>query len=108
MLEFERHLDEQIDFPVTLEANGNRQSLSGVDDLRMTIYRQTDLVAVVENDQDSCSIEEAGAGTEGDVRFSRAPGAPLVRGRYLCKFLCTIAGKPISFPQKGFIGLVIT
>jgi hypothetical protein len=109
MIEFERHLDEQIEFAVTLiDRDGNRQSVASVTDLRLTIYQQSDMAAVITDDHANCAIEESAAGTEGDVRYSRAPGAPLVRGRYLCKFLGTIATKPVAFPEKGFIALTIT
>jgi hypothetical protein len=106
---FERHLDEQIAFAVTLiDALGNRQSVLGSEDLRLTIYRQSDMVPVVANDHANCAIDESGPETAGDVRYSRAPDTVLVRGHYPCKFLCTIAGVPVAFPQQGFITLIIT
>lgn len=105
----EKHLDEQIEFAYTIfDAAGNRQSMGGVSDLRLTVYRQSDMAAVVTGDSAHCTIEETGVQTYGDVRYSRPPDGVLGRGRYWCKFLFTLGGIPLSAPEDQFIPLIIT
>jgi len=105
---FERHPDDELSIQVTvLDRNEQRQSLGGVTDLRMTIYRQSNMIAVVEDDHDGCTIDEHSAETAGNVTYRREPDGILTRGRYLMKFKATIAGEPISFPERGYIPLVI-
>ena len=105
----ERHLDEQIEFAMTCyDGNEQRQSVADVEDLRLTIYRRSNMAVVVANDHANCSIDETGPETAGDVAYSRPPDGVLGRDQYWAVFLCTINGVPKAFPEKGFIPLIIT
>lgn len=110
MVEFERHVDEQLRIRVTvLDGNGQRQSVAGVQDLSCSIYKQDrQLTPVVTNDTEHCEIEESAPGTEGDVMYDAPPGTVSQRGRYWMAFRGTIDGVPIDFPEKGYISLIIT
>lgn len=104
-----KHLDEQIDFGYTVyDADDNRQSMAGVADLRMTIYRQSDMAVIVSEDASNCSIDEVGPASAGDVRYSRPPDGVIGRGRYWCKFLFTIDGVKLAAPENQFIPLIVT
>jgi hypothetical protein len=106
---FERHVDEQLRIRVTfLDGNGQRQSVAGVADMSCSIYKQdAALTPVVVGDHAHCVIEEAGLATAGDVMYDAPPQTISVRGRYWMKFLGTVGGVPVAFPQQGYISLII-
>jgi hypothetical protein len=106
---FERHVDEQLRVRVTcLDGNDQRQSVAGVGNLSCSIFKQNAaLTPVVSNDAAHCVIEETVAGTEGDVMYDAPPGTIAERGRYWMVFRCTIGGVLVSFPQQGYIPLII-
>jgi hypothetical protein len=106
---FERHVDEQLRVRVTfLDGNEQRQSVAGVVDMSCSIFKQNAaLTPVVVDDGTHCSIEQAGAGTEGDVMYDAPPRTITERGRYWMVFRCTVGGVPMSFPQKGYIPLIV-
>lgn len=112
MKPFKRHTLEQLVLKLTCYDGAtpvrNRQSLSGVSDLRCNIYREADMVAVVSNDHAGCTIDETSSVNAGDITYSRAADGLLTPDNYLVEFLATIGGVVTSLVEEEYVTLIIT